>query len=424
MHNPRGQQGKNISYVHESAVIIYPADGKKYLADVPKDQIDSRNLRDSGTESDRADARNRFYPFIVSEEGNIVSVGQVPSNDFHPTSANVSLEDGTLEVWPMTDNGAQKKWRYARHSIDSILEKLEAKHGRNSVQIIYHKDSGTMRSVWKNARYDASEYGTKLVASLIGASGFTFPKSLWAVYDAIKLMTNDDPDAIVLDFFAGSGTTAHAVWELNKDQAGNRRTILVQLPEPLDETDEDQRAAAEFCRSLGHAANIAEITKERLRRAGAAILKENPDFGGDVGFRVFKLDTSNIRAWNPRPEDLRSELLAGLDHMEPGRSESDILYELLLKLGLDLCVPIETRRIGGKSVHSVGAGTLIACLDEVISRDDVERLAMGIAEWHDDLAPAGETTVVFRDSAFVDDVAKSNVAAILEQRGLGNVRSL
>ena len=131
-----------------------------------------------------------------------------------------------------------------------------------------------------------------------------------------------------------------------------------------------------------------------------------------------------MRAWDPTPDDLEGALLAGLDHIEPGRTEQDILYELLLKLGLDLCVGIETQTIAGKSVHAVGAGTLIACLDEAISRSEVEPLALGIADWHDARAPAGETTVVFRDSAFADDVAKTNLAAILEQRGLGNVRSL
>ena len=144
----------------------------------------------------------------------------------------------------------------------------------------------------------------------------------------------------------------------------------------------------------------------------------------DIGFRVFKLDTSNIREWDPTPNDLDGALLAGLNHIKRGRTEQDILYELLLKLGLDLCVPIETRTIAGKSVHSVGAGTLFACLDEAIAREDVEELALGIADWHDALAPAGESTVVFRDSAFVDDVAKTNLAAILEQHGLRNIRSL
>ena len=113
-----------------------------------------------------------------------------------------------------------------------------------------------------------------------------------------------------------------------------------------------------------------------------------------------------------------------VQHIKQGRSEGDILYEVLLKLGLDLCVPIEERAIFGKTVRSVGAGTLIACLAESVEPHEVEALGLGIADWHAELGPAGDTTVVFRDSAFADDVAKTNLTAILEQRGLGNVRSL
>ncbi len=108
----------------------------------------------------------------------------------------------------------------------------------------------------------------------------------------------------------------------------------------------------------------------------------------------------------------------------PDRTEQDILYELLLKLGLDLCIPIKTKTIAGKSVHSAGTGTLIACLDEAISRDDAEPLALGIADWRDALAPANESTVVFLDSAFANDVAKTNLAETLKQRGIRNIRSL
>lgn len=112
------------------------------------------------------------------------------------------------------------------------------------------------------------------------------------------------------------------------------------------------------------------------------------------------------------------------EHLLPGRTEADILYELLLKRGLDLCVPIEKRSIAGKEVHAIGGGVLIACLSENISRENVEPLAQGIVVWHKELAPAGDTTCVFRDSAFADDVAKTNLAAILEQHGISNVRSL
>jgi adenine-specific DNA-methyltransferase len=166
------------------------------------------------------------------------------------------------------------------------------------------------------------------------------------------------------------------------------------------------------------------MTKERLRRAGQKIREENPLFKGDFGFRVFKLDSSNIQTWAPDRDDLDQTLLQSVEHIKGERSEEDVLYELLLKLGLDLCVPIEQKKIAKKSVHSVGAGALVVCLAENIARDDVEPLAHGIVAWHKELAPVGETTVVFRDSAFADDVAKTNLTAILQQHGLDNVRSL
>ncbi len=232
------------------------------------------------------------------------------------------------------------------------------------------------------------------------------------------------PDDLVCDFFAGSGTTGHAVLAQNAVDGGNRRYILAQLPEPLDIDNKDQKIAAEFCDQIGKPRTIAELTKERLRRAAAKVKADNPLFAGDTGFRVFKLDHSNIRAWNPNPADLEASLFDHQEHLLEGRSEADVLYELLLKLGLDLCVPIEQRTIAGREVHSVGGGVLMTCLAEQITREQVEPLAQGIIDWHKELAPAGDTTCVFRDSAFENDVAKTNLAAILEQHGIQNVRSL
>lgn len=232
------------------------------------------------------------------------------------------------------------------------------------------------------------------------------------------------PDDIICDFFAGSGTTGHAVLAQNATDGGSRRFILVQLPEPLDPENKDQKKAAEFCDKLGKPRTIAELTKERLRRGAAKIKADHPIFAGNTGFRVFKLDNSNIRAWNPDRNNLEQTLLDHEEHILPGRTEADIVYELLLKLGLDLCVPMESRSIAGKTVGSVGGGVLMTCLTEKITRDDVEPLAQGIVAWHKELAPAGDTTCIFRDSAFADDVAKTNLAVILEQYGIQNVRSL
>jgi len=232
------------------------------------------------------------------------------------------------------------------------------------------------------------------------------------------------PDDLVCDFFAGSGTTGHAVLAQNAVDGGSRRYILAQLPEPLNIDNKDQKVAAEFCYQIGKPRTIAELTKERLRRAAAKVKADNPLFAGDIGFRVFKLDHSNIRAWKPNPADLEASLLDYQEHLLAGRSETDVLYELLLKLGLDLCVQIEQKDIAGKTVHSIGGGVLMACLAPEIAREDVEPLAQGVVAWHQALAPAGDTTCVFRDGAFADDVAKTNLAAILNQHGLTTVRSL
>lgn len=252
---------------------------------------------------------------------------------------------------------------------------------------------------------------------------FTNPKPV-RLYEAfLPFLLKDDGDRIV-DFFAGSGATAKAVWKLNSKDSVQRKFCVVQLPEPLNAADQDQKAAVKLCEVLGVPQNISEITKERLRRAGGKIKADNPDWHGDIGFRVFKLDTSNIRAWIPTPDDLEATLFDHLDHLLEGRSETDVLYELLLKLGLDLCVPIEQHNIIGKTVHAVGGGVLLACLSETISVADVEALANGIVTLHQVLAPAGDSTCVFRDSAFANDVAKTNMAAILQQHGIQNVRSL
>lgn len=209
---------------------------------------------------------------------------------------------------------------------------------------------------------------------------------------------------------------------LNLVDNGNRRFILVQLPEPIEPNE--NRVAADFCDKLGKPRNIAELTKERLRRAAKKINEENQLFTGDLGFRVFKLASTNIREWDPSPENVSDSLLDSVEHLKTDRTEDDILYELLLKRGLDLCVPMETRVIAGKTVHSIGAGTLMVCLAPGISRDEAEPLAQGIIAWHKELVPAGDTTCVFRDSGFVDDVAKTNLAAILQQAGLEHVESL
>jgi adenine-specific DNA-methyltransferase len=272
--------------------------------------------------------------------------------------------------------------------------------------------------------YKQAQVTAKYMRRLMGEKVFDNPKDHDELARLFDYMTAGDRSALICDFFAGSGSTGQSVWELNAKDSGTRRFILVQLPEPLDPASKEQNAAARFCDGIGKPRNLAELTKERLRRAQKILSEQQLMINSDLGFRVFKLDSSNISAWDPDRENIDQSLLDSMEHTKPGRSDDDLIYELLLKLGLDLCVPIQQRVVAGQVVHSIGAGTLIVCLATKIHRDDAEPIALGIVEWHKQLNPAGESTVVFRDSAFADDVAKTNLAAILQQYGLENVRSL
>jgi adenine-specific DNA-methyltransferase len=293
-----------------------------------------------------------------------------------------------------------------------------------SILFDYTKDDRDfMYSQYLRRKNVSTRQASSELDGLLVQGVFDNPKPVSLIAFLTSLVASGSND-IVVDFFAGSGTTGHAVMAQNVADEGNRRYILVQLPEPLDPENKDQKTAADFCDELGKPRTIAELTKERLRRAAKKIKEQHPDWDGDTGFRVFKLDSSNIRAWEPDRDNLDQTLLEHTEHIKHGRSEQDILYELLLKLGLDLCVPIETKTIAGKAVHSIGGGVLLACLATQITREDVEPLAQGIVDWHQELDPAGDTTCVFRDSAFADDVAKTNLCAILEQHGITNVRSL
>lgn len=408
IHNPRGVQGKNFSYVHEYAFFVFPSD-QKAIGDrrIEQSEVEWSQFRNWGGESERTDAKNCFYAVMV-QDGQIVGFGDVCPDEYHPTQTEIN--GGVASVYPIDRSGIERKWRYARQSVDAIRHMLRPRKADYGYEIEIGKSFGLYKTVWSDKRYDANDYGTGLVNELVPGSPFTFPKSIWAVYDSLLAVTGDAPDAIVMDFFAGSGTTAHAVMDLNKNLGGQRRFILVQLPERVEEN-------AAF-------PTIFEVTKARVRAAAQRIKKELSGSKLDLGFRVFKLDSTNIREWEPKRDDLPKTLEESVEHLKTDRSEEDVLYEMLLKLGLDLCVLIERQSIAGKDVHAIGGGVLIACLSATITTAEVEKLGQGIVEWHKALAPAGETTCIFRDSAFADDVAKANLVAILEQSGIAKVRSL
>ncbi len=269
--------------------------------------------------------------------------------------------------------------------------------GRASIQIIYNKDSGTMRSVWANARYDASEYGTKLLESLIPGAGFTYPKSLWTVYDCVLAATETCKDALVIDFFAGSSTTAHAVMKLNADDGGNRRVIMVQAPQSCDVDSVPARAGFH---------TIADISKERIRCAGKALLAEAvaSNWRRDVGFRVLKVDSSNMADVYYAPEQTQQQQLAlSADNIKSDRTGEDLLFQVLLDWGVDLALPIERRNVLGRTVFLVDGNALVACfetgVDEALVRE---------------LAKQRPLRAVFRDGGYASDSTKINVEQIFK----------
>lgn len=286
---------------------------------------------------------------------------------------------------------------------------------------LHETDKLTPPSVYYQPARSASER----LMGLMGEAVFDFPKDETVLAKFVEMATDpSDPYCIVMDFFAGSGSTAHAVINQNFADGGKRRFVLVQLPEPLSEGNSDQRQAAEYCARHDVPKNIAALTRMRLRRVFESLTGGGQGTVPDAGFRSFRLSHSNIKEWAPNRENLAQSLFNHLEHLVANRSNNDVLYEVLLKLGLDLCVPIEQQQIAGKTVHSVGEGALLACLEEHISVADAEPLALGMAQWREQQGTATETTAVFRDSAFENDVAKSNLAAILEQHGVKHVRSL
>lgn len=225
IHNPRGIQGKNFSYTNEFAYFVIPKGdkiiGARHLSD---DEVYWSPLRNWGSESLRTDAKNCFYPIFV-KNGKIIGFGDVSPDDYHPQK-NEILNDGSIAIYPIDSKGVERKWRYARQTIEKISNYLSVKRAKGIYDIQLGKTFGTYKTVWSDPKYDANNYGKQLLNSLIPNCLFDFPKSLWNVYDCIYSVVAQTSSATILDFFAGSGTTGHAVMKLNAEDGGHRRFIL------------------------------------------------------------------------------------------------------------------------------------------------------------------------------------------------------
>ena len=234
------------------------------------------------------------------------------------------------EVWPVAPEGWEGRWVLSKETWDErsrlgLTEWIEREHGwvPYYIEIASEIPTAPWSTLWTDVDQNR-QAAAELTAVMESKVEFQTPKPTSLIRRVVQMGTSAGD--IVLDFFAGSGTTGHAVGLENLDKLG-RRYILIQLPEPTDS---------------GEFPTIAKLTKERLRRAGNNIREENPLFAGDLGFRVFKLDTTNIVEWDPDRDKIAETLEASIEHLKTDRTEQDILFELLLKLGLDLCVPIET----------------------------------------------------------------------------------
>lgn len=344
--------------------------------------------------------------------------------------ATKSKDDRPNLVYPLIHNGIEiwpdKQWIWERNRLYAAYQNndivINEKNGKYSVRFKqYLKDENGQIRKGKPLSIITSCFnqdGTKEMESFLGRGVFDFPKPSRLIKDFLSFTVNgsDDKNELILDFFSGSGSTADAVMQLNAEDGGNRKFIMVQLPEPCAEGTEAAKAGYK---------NICEIGKERIRRAGEKIkaeieeqntqlkIGEEPKKVPDIGFKVFKLDNSNLKQWQPDYDDLETTLFDSISNYVDGRSELDVVYEIMLKMGMELTWPLETHTIGGKNVYEIGMGALMICLDDHITTE----VAEGMVALHKELSP--ETwRVVFKDNGFADDSAKVNIKEILKSAGL------
>lgn len=265
------------------------------------------------------------------------------------------------------------------------------------------KQGVACQTIWKYEEVGHSQEGKKEIKALFPEGvPFDTPKPTRMISRMVQIAGDADDDFLVLDFFSGSATTAESVMAQNAKDGGKRKFILVQIPEPCQHNTD--ALATDF-----H--NLCDVGEERIRRAG----EQYKDKGVDIGFRVFQLDTSNLKKWQPPKDDeeLEQTLVESVSNILPGRTEEDLLYEIILKMGFDLAWPIETRTVADTQVFVVADGALFICLADRIT----PAVAEGMAKLHQELAPE-VWKVVCRDTGFRDDAAKVNVREILKAEGL------
>lgn len=401
VHKPEGRQHSKFFSPSNEYMIVYSKDISK--ANFNQLALDSEKIEEFKEVDDignykwknfirgdilKTDKPKGFYPIYVNLKTNKFSLDKFADSE---------------EVLPIDNNGTERAWIVLK---DGFLEKLnnkeikvEKKDGK--ISIFYKiREQQVFVTHWMHKKYNATSSGTKIIINLFNGKTFDFPKSLYLIVDILKIMTKNDD--LVLDFFSGSATTAHAVMQLNAEDGGNRKFVMVQLPEKTDEDSEAYKAGYK---------TIPEIGRERIRRAGKKIVEDNTDklkereTPLDIGFRAYKVADSIMQDVYKSPNDLKQGELLGLsDNIREDKKPEDILTSVILDLGLTLDLPIKEEKIGKNTIFNVDDGSLVACFDKNIDFNVI-----------DEIAKMKPLKVVFRDASFKDDKDRINVETKFKQ---------
>lgn len=425
-NNPSGRSTvKGFSVNHEYA-LFYSKTSKATLGRMKhsdeqksryKEQDDKgcyewENFRKNGTDSDRADRPKQFYPLFFDKTANKLRVPSVTWNDSkREYDLNESIEADEVVLLPVNPNGVEKVWKYGIERAKQIVSELLVKETPNGYELYrkkYLNDEGTLpHTWWDKPEYSARDNGTRILTNLFGPQKFfDFPKAPEAVKDAL-IAANLPSDGLVLDFFSGSATTAHAVMQLNAEDGGHRKFIMVQLPEKTDEKSEAYKAGYK---------TICEIGKERIRRAGKKIKEDSPltTQGLDIGFRVLKCDTSNMKEVYYNPAEYEASLFSRLeDNIKEDRTPEDLLFQVMLDLGVLLSSKIEETTIAGKKVFNVEDNYLIACFDSDVTEETIKAVAKQKPYYF-----------VMRDSSMANDSVATNFDQIFATYSPDTVRKV
>lgn len=323
-----------------------------------------------------------WYPIFVSEDLSKVSISSFPD---------------AVAVYPTTKTGIDRTWKTVANTFmdryknnDICVEK-----DNDGDIVIYEKlrEDQVIKTHWINKKYHGYHYGTKVLDDLLGVKTFDFPKSVFLMKDIIKLFT--EKDDVILDYFSGSATTAHATFLQNHEDNYERKFILAQIQEPCDKKSEAFKAGYK---------NICEIGKERIRRAAKKIAEENPNAKFDGGFRVFKVDDSNMKDVYYAPAEYSQSLLDKLEsNIKEDRTDLDLFFGCILDWGLPLNLSYTSETIENCSVHTYSENALIACFNDNIPESVIK-----------EIAKRKPLRVVFRDSSFADTPSKINVTEIFK----------